>query len=568
MTLLHPWLPWCTVTGGIRAAGTTTSDVDVDVDVDADALPAVHILQILDTSREQAFDDLVALAAQITDAPVAAITVVDDARLYVKASIGLDVVEFDRSLSEFVLAHDETICVNDLAAVPEFADHPMVTGPPNLRSFLGVPVHAPDGTPIGMLSVGDTAPRAFSGEKVWAVEALGRQVEQLFALRITVSLRSADRDEAVLRQGRFRSVLQALANGVIVYTADGTIEDLNRSAEAIFGATRDDLLGQNALNSEAIHEDGSVFRTEDRPMAITLTYGIEVRDVVMGLTMLDGQRKWLLVNSSPLWDGGGRSSGAVVTFSDVTDLLTLNNQLQESLGELARAAQERAALLSSVSHDIRAPLAAIRMMTEILEDRADAITETQRNELIRRVRAEARRTEGVLTDLVSANRVGTGLEAPRRKRIDLEQLIYARAREFDGVDHTIRVGELSGDLTLWADAAQLERIIDNLISNAITHTPPGTKIIVEATEHDGRIELAIDDDGPGVPEVMRARVFSAYVRGERAADRPGTGLGLFLVQQFAQFHAGSARCTVSERGGARFVVTLPRRPGQTVPEGV
>jgi len=317
------------------------------------------------------------------------------------------------------------------------------------------------------------------------------------------------------------------------------------------------------LSGEAIHEDGTIFRDDERPVAITLKYGIEVRDVVLGISLLDGSRKWLLVNSAPLWDATGRSSGVVVTFSDVTDLLTLNSQLQESLGELARAAQERAALLSSVSHDIRAPLAAIRMMTEILEDRADAITETQRNELIRRVHAEARRTEGVLTDLVSANRVGAGLEAPRRKRIDLEQLIYARAREFDGPDHTIRVGVLSGDLTMWADAAQLERIIDNLISNAITHTPAGTKIVIEASEHDGKIELAVDDDGPGVPEALRTRVFSAYVRGERAADRPGTGLGLFLVQQFAQFHGGSTRCMASERGGARFVVTMPRRPGQT-----
>ena len=126
----------------------------------------------------------------------------------------------------------------------------------------------------------------------------------------------------------------------------------------------------------------------------------------------------------------------------------------------------------------------------------------------------------------------------------------------------MRVGTLSGDLTMWADAAQLERILDNLISNAVTHTPAGTKIVIEAREFDGRIELVVDDDGPGVPEAMRVRVFAAYVRGEKAADRPGTGLGLFLVQQFAQFHGGTARCLQSTRGGARFVVTLPRRPGQ------
>lgn len=526
---------------------------------------AVLALQIVDTPSEQAFDDLVRLATQVTRTPIASIGIIDGDRLWFKSRTdNLAVTELDRSIAFCgrTIDLDRTLVLGDLRDDPEFSDSPLVTGPPHLGSYLGVPVHAPDGTPVASLAVADTEPRSFSSEQITWLEAVARQVEQVFALRYSLNERSADRDQALLREARFRSVLQSLANGVIVYDANGTIDDLNPSAETILATPRERLIGQSALDSDAIHEDGTIFRSEDRPVAITLKYGIEVRDVVMGVTLGDNRRVWLLVNSAPLWDTSGRGSGAVVTFADVTDLLTLNNQLQESLGELAKAAQERAALLSSVSHDIRAPLAAIRMMTEILEDRADAITDTQRNELIRRVRAEARRTEGVLTDLVSANRVGTGLEAPRRKRIDLEQLIYARAREFDGANHSIRVGELAGDLTMWADAAQLERILDNLISNAVTHTPAGTKIVIEAREFDGRIELVVDDDGPGVPEAMRVRVFAAYVRGEKAADRPGTGLGLFLVQQFAQFHGGSARCLVSERGGARFVVTLPRRPGQ------
>jgi PAS domain S-box-containing protein len=524
---------------------------------------AVERLQILGTPREQAFDDLVMLAAKVTRTPLAVIALISGDQQWLKAEIGLGLewIPRDESLCEHAIRMDRTFVLSD-ALGSEFADNVFVTGPPCIRAYVAVPLHCPDGTAIDTLSVGDTQARAFSGEQISLLEAIGRQAEQMFTLRLTANERSSDRDQALIREARFRSVLQSLANGVIVYSRDGVIEDVNPSTEAILDASRDHLVGLSSSDSEATHEDGTPFRFEDRPVAITLKYGIEVRDVVMGVTLRNGTRRWLLVNSAPLWDGDGHASGAVITFADVTDLLTLNNQLQESLGELAKAAQERAALLSSVSHDIRAPLAAIRMMTEILEDRADAITETQRNELIRRVRAEARRTEGVLTDLVSANRVGTGLEAPRRKRIDLEQLIFARAREFDGADHSIRVGELSGDLTMWADAAQLERIIDNLVSNAVTHTPAGTKIVIDAKEADGRIELAIDDDGPGVPENLRVRVFSAYVRGEKAADRPGTGLGLFLVQQFAQFHGGSARCLESERGGARFVVSLPRRPGQ------
>ena len=525
---------------------------------------AVERLHVLDTPPEQAFDDIVMLATEVCRVPIALVGFMAGERYWFKSQLGMgtDHIESCGSMCEVTVLLDELVIVEDAARDPRFVGRSFVSGPPHLRFYCGIPIHDPDHTVVGALALADVQPRTITSSQKTMLEALGRQVEQLLALRVSMVQLETERDQARARERHFRSVLQSLANGVMVYDANGVIEDVNPAGEAILNMSRDMLVGAEPLHSPAYHEDGTAYRQEDRPVAITLKYGIDVRDVVMGVPRGDNVRRWLLVNSSPLWDRHERGTGAVVTFADVTDLLTLNNQLQESLGELARAAQERAAMLSSVSHDIRAPLAAIRMMTEILEDRADAITDTQRSELIHRVRAEARRTEGVLTDLVSANRVGTGLEAPRRKRIDLEQLIYARAREFDGGTHSVRVGTLHGDLTMWADGAQVERILDNLVSNALTHTPAGSKIVIEADEQDGRIELAVDDDGPGVPDDMRVRVFSAYVRGERSADRPGTGLGLFLVQQFAQFHGGTARCLESTRGGARFVVTLPRRPGQ------
>lgn len=537
---------------------------EVDQDTRAEILDNVRRLNILDTPGEQSFDDIVMLAKEICHTPVATIGLVAGQRHWFKAKIGIgvDEVASPGSMCEVTTSDGETVVVDDCRSDPRFADRPAVNGPPFLRFYAGVPLRDAESVVVGSLAVADVVPRSLTNGQIQMLEALGRQVEQLFVLRSSLIARSRDRVRALSRENHFRSVLHSLAHGVIVYDHGGAVADCNPAAESILGANRSELIGQVPFELATYHEDGTPFRTDDRPAAITLKYGIEVRDVVMGLHRRDDSRRWLLVNSSPLWNQQHRSAGAAVTFADVTDLFTLNNQLQESLGELAKAAQERAAMLSSVSHDIRAPLAAIRMMTEILDDRADAITDIQRSELVRRVRAEARRTEGVLADLVSANRVGTGLDAPRRRRIDLEQLIYARAREFDADSHSIRVGILTGDLTMWADSAQVERIVDNLVSNAVTHTHAGARITIGATEADGCIDLVVDDDGPGVPAHMRVRVFSAYVRGERAADRPGTGLGLFLVQQFAQFHGGSARCTDSPQGGARFVVTFPRRPGQ------
>lgn len=540
---------------------------DVAAAREAQRLEAVRRLQIVDTEPERAYDDIVTVATTVCATPVGFVGFIDRDRHWFKAQLGMDVTHVPRegSLGELTVELGRTLVVANTRTDARTRDRHAIVTSPFVRAYAGVPLYDPDRVIVGVLAVVDRSPRPFTLEQVRLLEALAHQVEQLFALRAALAARSLDRDRAIERETRFHSVLLSLASGLFVHGPDGTIEDCNPAAERLIGYPRDVLIGTNPFHSpswSADHEDGTPFGDDELPVAITLKYGIDVRDVVMGIRTQDAELRWMLVNSVPLWDQYSRGSGAVVTFADVTDLLTLTNQLQESLGELARAAQERAALLSSVSHDIRAPLAAIRMMTEILEDRADAITETQRNELVRRVRAEARRTEGVLSDLVSANRVGTGLDAPRRRRIDLERIVYSRAREFDGATHAVRVGTLHGELTMWADSAQVERILDNLISNAITHTPPGTRIEIEAAERLGQIDLVVDDDGPGITEDMRERVFSAYVRGDQARDRPGSGLGLFLVRQFAQFHGGTARCEASERGGARFVVSLPRRPGQ------
>jgi PAS domain S-box-containing protein len=529
---------------------------------------AVDRLRIVDTEPERSFDDLVALAVQLSRTPLGAVAFFADGEEFFKSEIGLGVRRMAMlgSLCAEIAETGTRLIIEDTHLDERFAGRDPVVGPPFVRSYFGVPLADPAGVLVGVLFVADRSPRVFGPDVISMIEVLARQVEQLFVLRASLAHLTTTEHALALREARFRSIIQSLGLGVVVHRADGSVEDLNEVAEGIIGVPRAEILAEGQMSSrwQPFHDDLTPFDPQDRPVAIALRYGIEVRDVIMGFDRPDRSRRWLIVNVSPLWDGEGRSAGVVSTFTDVTDLLSLNNQLQESLGELARAAQERAAMLSSVSHDIRAPLAAIRMMTEILDERSDAITDDQRLELVRRIRAEARRTEGALADLVSANRVSGGLDAPRRKRVDLEQLLFARGREFDSDTHTIRVGELAGDLTLWADGAQVERMLDNLLGNAVTHTAVGSKILVEAREIDGRIEFAVDDDGDGVPAEARERVFGAYVRGERAADRPGSGLGLYLVQQFAQFHGGSARCEESARGGARFVVSLPRRPGVDV----
>ena len=110
------------------------------------------------------------------------------------------------------------------------------------------------------------------------------------------------------------------------------------------------------------------------------------------------------------------------------------------------------------------------------------------------------------------------------------------------------------------DAPKVERIIENLLANAVNHTPPGTKISVSVEPRDSGVLIAVDDDGPGVADEQREAIFGIFNRGT-ASDVPGTGIGLSLVAQFTALHGGSAWVEESASGGASFRVFLPGRVG-------
>jgi signal transduction histidine kinase len=106
------------------------------------------------------------------------------------------------------------------------------------------------------------------------------------------------------------------------------------------------------------------------------------------------------------------------------------------------------------------------------------------------------------------------------------------------------------------DPAKVERVLENLLVNAARHTPPGTAVIVEVASRPTGIEIVVEDDGPGVADELKEVLFEPFRQGEHSSGR-GMGIGLSLVQRFAELHGGTARIEDAASGGARFVVDLP-----------
>jgi two-component system sensor histidine kinase KdpD len=171
---------------------------------------------------------------------------------------------------------------------------------------------------------------------------------------------------------------------------------------------------------------------------------------------------------------------------------------------------------------------------------------------------QAQKLDRLLSDLLDLDRLRHGFVRPKFRRTDIGLLVSKVASEHPSKTHPIDVQ--TKPVLAEVDAAKVERIVENLIANAIKHTPAGTEICVRVEEHDGGALIAVDDRGPGVVENHRESIFEIFNRGNSSvAEAPGAGVGLSLVTQFAALHGGRVWFEENPGGGACFRVTLPGR---------
>jgi PAS domain S-box-containing protein len=214
--------------------------------------------------------------------------------------------------------------------------------------------------------------------------------------------------------------------------------------------------------------------------------------------------------------------------------------------------------LEAVSHDLRTPLTSILGSALTLEQTQLELPRDESLDLVRRVAANARKLERLLSDLLDLDRLQRGIVSPQRRPTEMGALVDRAVSEVeDPGDHELELDVEPG--TVSVDAAKVERIVENLLSNAIRHTPPGTPIWITAHEQDGGMMLVVEDAGPGVPSDLREAVFEPFRQapGSSSEHSPGVGVGLSLVRRFAELHGGRAWLEERGGGGASFHVFLP-----------
>jgi two-component system sensor histidine kinase KdpD len=230
----------------------------------------------------------------------------------------------------------------------------------------------------------------------------------------------------------------------------------------------------------------------------------------------------------------------------------------EQARPLAEADKLRTALLTAVSHDLRSPLASAKAAVESLRAADVDWAEDERDELLATADESLVRLDRLVANLLDMSRLQAGALGVSPQPVAIQEIVPYAIDELDAPDVRLQIRD---DLTeALADPVLLERVLVNLISNAVHHSPPGEPVLITASAHAGHLELRVIDRGPGIPPADRDRVFQPFQRlGDRDNDT-GVGLGLALARGLVEAMDGTVTPEETPGGGLTMIVTLPVAP--------
>jgi len=397
--------------------------------------------------------------------------------------------------------------------------------------------------PVGM----SFAALIHEGQRIGTV-AVGRDISQ----------RRASEHEARQLSASFRALAESSDVGMYRFSfhPELRIDHVNPAFAEALGYSQEELAADaSPLETNLAPEDAQRFLTNRR--SATPRWPLE-----FDWTRPDGTRLIFSVTEVPLRSPEGELQAVLGIARDVTAERRVRDALTESLDmerevadRLRRVDDLRRLFLQAVSHELRTPLTVVAGFAATLRDHVEALEADQIVELSARLHAQAAKMQALLDDLLDIERMSRGVTSLELEPLDVAEIVRAAVRDEGGP--AVRFTGTAA--TAQVDRGKVERIVANLLSNAFRHAGDEAVVHVEVATVGGRVRLSVDDDGPGIAEVLRDSVFEAFEQGAAASGSasPGTGIGLTLVREFTRLHHGTVAIEGSALGGARFVVEFP-----------
>lgn len=352
-----------------------------------------------------------------------------------------------------------------------------------------------------------------------------------------VTLRESRDDAAAQVRAQQQAVFNSMVEGVLVLDESNKVQLVNRSLEKLFSLAAD-VRGQTIIEAFRLPELADLVKRLRQECSMQ-SYTLELPGM---------EERWVEVNAAAVLDRDGIQRGAILVFHDLTRIKQLERTRQE--------------FVANVSHELRTPLSLIKGFVETLLEGAKNDPE-KATRFLQTIEKHTDRLTFLIEDLLTISRLESGQIIMNLHPVDLHEETQRVAEDLKSRADEKQVtfdNQVPEGLRAHADADRLQQVLFNLIENAIKYGRPSGRVLIGGSAiADGKVELWVRDDGPGIPAEARERVFERFYRVDRARSREtgGTGLGLSIVKHIVQAHGGEVWLKSELGEGTTFHFTLP-----------
>ena len=335
------------------------------------------------------------------------------------------------------------------------------------------------------------------------------------------------------------ALLGGMVEGVLILDLNGRIRNINRSMEMILPQTYPSDLGKHYLEA---------FRDPELNDLIQATLA-DKKGYRRSLAPLGQPGRTFQVQSSLVQYSENGAEGVIVVFHDVTDLKRLERVRQD--------------FVANVSHELRTPLTAIKGYVEALRD-GGLQDPAHAEQFLGVIQRHSERMDKIVSDLLLLSEMESADRVLQRETVYLSELVRTAVETLrplaEGKKQHLRIEPMEGLPSVRADSQKVHQVLINLLNNAISYTPEGGSITVEARPMSEGIEVSVIDNGIGIPPDDLPRIFERFYRVDKGRSRElgGTGLGLSIVRHIVEAHGGQVRVESKPGKGSRFTFFLPR----------
>lgn len=383
------------------------------------------------------------------------------------------------------------------------------------------------------------------------------------AVQVTQDITERRRIETELDTARaiLEAVIDQMPAGVAVARApSGKVIFGNAELERMFGETMTRAPGTADMGQwQTMHPDGVPMKPEEQAIARSIKKGETVKGMEVLLKRGDGTVSALNVNSAPIRDKRGRITGGVTVNVDITDKKRAEQELKERARELERSNAELEQFAYAASHDLREPLRAISgYMSLLRQSHSDKLDEEGRKYVEASIQG-ADRLNRLIEDMLAYSKIGS-------KGCPFLVTDFERAfmTTLDGLKETVKD---SGAIVTHdplpsavADEGQMIEVFQNLLTNAIKYRSAAQPRIHTSAERKGsEWVFSVSDNGEGVPQEHRDKIWRMFYRVHNKQNRPGTGMGLSICRKIVERHGGRIWVEDNPTGGSVFKFTIPAK---------